>query len=758
MNRLLRAALAYADLGWAVFPLAPRDKVPLLKDGAGVHDATTDHALIKAWWHAHSHANIGLAMGPVSGVMALDIDVKSSDGFAALAALTAEHGPLPETPCQETGIYPAGRGRQFVFRDFEGARNSAGYLDKHGKVRGIAPGVDTRGKGGYIMAAPSVHPGGATYGWIIKPSQMQPAEAPDWLQAWFQRPAKAATPVPTSPPDWSSVPPGYVRAALDREYAAAAGAGKGGRNAALNRAAFSLGQLVGSGALPRSVAEHTVRAAAAANGWAADEGDVAVDKVIRSGLEAGIGAPRLPPAGRAAPARGVALRIVTDDEPEASASPGASMGGGPGAAPGASCAAASAAPPRPRDDDWRDALILNADGGVKRQSIANAVAFLLNEDRLDGLFVHDDFLAQIVVTRAPPWALNGFEPGPITDPDIAGLRVYLERQGITVSKMDAYGAIEYVAAQRHVNCVRDYFTALNWDGVQRLDNWLTYYLGVEPSRYVAAVGSKWMISAVCRAMRPGCKVDTMLILEGPQGLKKSTALATLATLGGRRYFTDELAAIGSKDAAMQLQGNLVIEIAELDALDRAEVKAVKAFLTRQTDKVRLPYARTVSSLPRACVFAGTVNPEGGGYLRDPTGGRRFWPVECTSIDLPALEADRDQLWAEAVVRWRAGESHWLDDEEVLVAARDAQEARREEDPLIAALLQYLRDKTRVTTDQVLRDAWSFPAYQCTNAASKRAGNALRAIGWGRKRVRLNGQPSWLFYDPTAAFEHTDQTD
>ena len=196
------------------------------------------------------------------------------------------------------------------------------------------------------------------------------------------------------------------------------------------------------------------------------------------------------------------------------------------------------------------------------------------------------------------------------------------------------------------------------------------YLGAEDTPLNRAFGSRWMISAVARIMQPGAKVDHMLILEGPQGAKKSSALKVLA---GAEWFTDELAEIGSKDAAQQMRGIWIIEIAELDAIGRAEVSRIKAFLTRTTDRYRPPYERYVVEVPRQCVFAGSVNPDT--YLRDETGNRRFWPVRCGRIDLDALRRDRDQLWAEAVARYREGAIWWLDEPELIAEVKAEQDQR-----------------------------------------------------------------------------------
>src|SRR4029077_167441 len=209
---------------------------------------------------------------------------------------------------------------------------------------------------------------------------------------------------------------------------------------------------------------------------------------------------------------------------------------------------------------------------------------------------------------------------------------------------------------------------LHWDGVERVDTWLAAYLGAEGTEYARAVGSRWLISAVARIFRPGAKADCCLILEGAQGIRKSTALRTVAG----EYFTDELADLGSKDAAMQTRGVWIIELSELDNLSHAEVARIKAFMSPHTDLFRPPYGMRLVESPRQCVFAGTVNH--GSYLRDETGGRRFWPVVCGKIDIAELQRDRDQLWAEAKAKYRSGASWWLETLALIRLAADQQDA------------------------------------------------------------------------------------
>jgi predicted P-loop ATPase len=249
----------------------------------------------------------------------------------------------------------------------------------------------------------------------------------------------------------------------------------------------------------------------------------------------------------------------------------------------------------------------------------------------------NEFGLGTVVLRPAPWGI--VPKGEWTDHEDRLAAEWLQRQGILVSVDVAGQAVQTAARDHPFHPVRTYLNSLYWDGIERVDRWLTTYLGADDTEYSRAVGSRWLISAVARIFRPGAKADCCLILEGPQGIRKSTALRTIAG----EYFTDELADLGSKDAAMQTRGVWIIELSELDNLGHAEVARIKAFISRTTDRFRPPYGMRLVESPRQCVFAGTVNH--GTYLRDETGGRRFWPIVCGCIDVDALARDRDQLWA-----------------------------------------------------------------------------------------------------------------
>ena len=221
--------------------------------------------------------------------------------------------------------------------------------------------------------------------------------------------------------------------------------------------------------------------------------------------------------------------------------------------------------------------------------------------------------------------------------------------------------IAEIADAHRIHPVRDYLTSLKWDGIERLDMWLVDFLGAEDTLYVRAIGRRWLISAVARAIKPGVKADHMLVLEGPQGILKSSALATLCH--DDSWFLEDLRDIHGKDALMQFGGKWLVEIAELQSFRGADNSRLKAFISTRTDNYRPPYARVGQDFPRSVVLAGSVNEDQ--YLKDATGGRRFWCFACGTIDIDGLAEARDQLWAEAAAAYAAKENWWLDNSEII---------------------------------------------------------------------------------------------
>jgi predicted P-loop ATPase len=229
-------------------------------------------------------------------------------------------------------------------------------------------------------------------------------------------------------------------------------------------------------------------------------------------------------------------------------------------------------------------------------------------------------------------------------------------------------------------------------------------------------------------MRPGCKADHVPILEAGQGKLKSSAVEALFT----PWFTDDLAEFGSKDASMQIQGAWGVEIAELASMQRGEVERVKAFISRRTDRFRPSYGRYVIERPRQCNFVGTTNAEA--YLKDETGGRRFWPVKCGNINLDILARDRDQLWAESVAMYCKGTQWWLSDDSTVAAAAEAQAARYTPDAWQTPIAEHLATVSDCTSvAEILVDVLGIEKSRWDQQAQTRVARCLKIEGWERFR-------------------------
>ena len=412
-----------------------------------------------------------------------------------------------------------------------------------------------------------------------------------------------------------------------------------------------------------------------------------------------------------------------------------------------------AAGPDEQAREWRTRLLRN-DKGSARDCVANAVLILRSDARFIGRLRLDE-LYQATFACDLPWDRSSTWR-PWSDIDDIELAHWCQLRGVILKPTTCAAAIQMVASHHRHHPVRGYLEDLCWDGTPRLDMWLETYLGArinaetldadlsdddlnceEPTpsekytAYLRSIGPKWMIAAVARIYRPGCKVDHVIVFEGPQGVGKSTCLRILA---GDDWFADEISDLGTKDSAQDLRGKWIVELAEVAALKRATLERMKAFISRNVDHYRPSYGRRSMDFPRQCVFAGTTNADA--YLADETGNRRFWPVKVTWLRLDELVRDRDQLWAEAVARFKAGEAWWLD-REIEALAAEEQEQRRQGDPWEEPILDWLgrQTKTEHTVAEILSGALQREVGDWTQADLNRVARCLRANGYQRFQVR-----------------------
>lgn len=317
---------------------------------------------------------------------------------------------------------------------------------------------------------------------------------------------------------------------------------------------------------------------------------------------------------------------------------------------------------------------------------------------------------------------------PIEDPDVVDIRLLLERENYQPQDRDVRPAIDRVCRESAYNPVVDYLTPLKWDGTKRLHRWMQTLLGAPDTPFVQLVGPKVLISAVARAMEPGCKVDTIVVLEGDQGLKKSSAIATLF---GEEYTAESVSLFDQHSKmVMQMMGAWCVELAEFVAVIRKDMNAVKGLISMRSDRVVLPYAKSASTHPRRCIFFGTINPDDMGYLTDGTGNRRYWPVSVTKIDIAGIIQKRDHLWAEAYHLYREGERWWLDGDENIVAEAETSQ-RQEQDAWAPVLADKLGMLDEVTSDRALTEL-GIPHERKDKRAQMRVAKALKEIGFVSK--------------------------
>jgi putative DNA primase/helicase len=396
---------------------------------------------------------------------------------------------------------------------------------------------------------------------------------------------------------------------------------------------------------------------------------------------------------------------------------------------------------------WRKLPTAKDPLGEPDSGISNIMLYLRHFELFAHIFRYDEFQGQVIVHKCPFWQRNPdrFKVRRVHDTDLTYISEWLEKRRIKANAERINDAINVIARENRMHPPRDYFDNLKWDGIKRLDTWLTYYLGADTQsqEYLAKIGSCWLIAGVARIYQPGCKVDTMLVLEGEQGAMKSTALEVLANVGDKEleesYFCDTLnfGKIHDKDALMMLQGKLIVEFAELSKLGEREIEEVKQWMTNKVDECRRPYGKLVEQFPRQFILAGSTN--NSVYLRDKTGNRRFWPVKCGSkFDTKALKADREQIWAEAVARYKEGDIWWIDrDDQLWEIVKGEQSLRLLEDAWDANVTQAIEGKEVVTLAYVMGELGLDMAQRGASTSARIAG-ILSSLGWVNK-VKYSSQ-------------------
>lgn len=443
--------------------------------------------------------------------------------------------------------------------------------------------------------------------------------------------------------------------------------------------------------------------------------------------------------------------------------------------------------------EWQQRL-QRTDKGVLKATAFNLRLILENDPAWKGVIGWCEFSARIFKRCPPPYA--NASRGEWTDADDADLRFWLgEHYGIEPKGQDLADPVQGAARSAPFHPVREYLDGLRWDGVARVDSWLAVYLGCavdcgpEPAegsrerkewldarqrgvRYLSRVSAMALIQAVARVRLPGCKADYVLILEGEQGRQKSTSLRVLF---GEEFFSDTPIDIGSKDAYESIRGLWCFEMAELDSLNKSDATRAKAFFSSASDRFRMPYGHRAQKFQRQCVVCGTTNQHQ--YLKDQTGNRRYWPVACGDIDIEALAEMRDQLWAEADHRYRAGEPWWPQDADHDLFASE-QESRTELDAWEPAMIEYLNrllkpPETRsppeirppgwsagqvfVTIAEVLKGSVDMDPAAIRRPEQTRAGYVMQRLGWVHARRRRNGSaPIWGYTPGQAALKYAQQ--
>lgn len=686
MRVLVEVAVRYAERrGWRVFPILGFDdsgqcdcrnpcasvgKHPAIR--AWQKAASSDRGVVRDLFNQH-HRGIGVATGEGSGVWVLDLDTKNGvDGIASV-----EHLNLPPTHTVQT---PTG-GLHMYWTWHEGIRNRAAVL----------PGVDVRGEGGYVVGAESETPTG---GYTVTDPR-PPVAAPQELIDLVVRQKEA----PVTPPSVSRTDR-YALTALDNASNRVASTSSGGRNNELNTSAYSIGRLVAAGRVGATAARETLIEAGQACGLSEFE----ARKTVTGAFSAAESDPHYPDP--------LPVRVVGNTAPEVNPAPSP----GPEVLTFADIAAYDGLGSQcyPAAADLH--LAVNPSNGRPTQNAHN-YREIMRDPRL-GFW-------QCQMHRRDMWGDDE-----VSDRHASALSAWIAAAyGVKMGRDLVREYLALAASMRPRDRLAEYLRALKWDGRIRVPAILSDLFGVEASPLAEAYATRWAVGCVARALRPGCKLDTALVLVGKQGARKSS---TLRALVGEEWFRDSDLDLDTKDGYLGLQGVWVYELAEMAGVRRAQMAKVKALLSSSEDVYRPPYGRDLVKQKRRAVLVGTENHDG--FLADSSGSRRWWPVKAGRCD-PVLAAQmRDQVWAEAVVMFDAGADWWLADDEDERRVSESV-AYSVEDPWAGPIMEWVQIKHSVTTVDVLDFAVKVPREKQTPRDGHRVADILRSAGWARVFVK-----------------------
>jgi len=382
--------------------------------------------------------------------------------------------------------------------------------------------------------------------------------------------------------------------------------------------------------------------------------------------------------------------------------------------------------------EWERLGIVLSSQGSPIANVDNALRVIERHEPFNGIIWYDEFHHKYL-TKNTDGSIREWQ-----DVDDLNMMGFMQRVlGLRRISDDMVRKAAIMYAHKHVqNEPRDWMSSLVWDGTSRLDTFFIHAFGAEDSEYIRAAARNFWLGMVARIFSPGCQVDNMVVLEGAQGAGKTRALRII----GGKWYTEANESVTDKDFFMALHGKMIIEIAELDSFNRAEVTRIKQVVTCTTDRYRAPYGRTSQDNPRMSVFVGTTNETA--YLRDNTGGRRFWPISCSSIDHAYIQESRDQLFAEAVhlfnIWKKSGDEKdgwWLMPAE---ATLSVQEQRRQDDEWETIITDYLKDRVEIRLHDLASDCLKIDASKLDRFVQHRIASIMRSLGWDKHNLMRGG--------------------